>query len=119
MHGEERGLPPLPDRRALRLAAGGQAGARRAAAPGTDVRRHRPSGARQAARRAAEGARTGAAGGAGPGVARTGAARTGVGRARRGRPGGAAARRDVPAAADLTFLHLTQFRITVGGGRGR
>ena len=53
----------LPDRRAVRLAARGQARARRPAAPRPDVRRHRPPGARQAARRAARGARARAAGG--------------------------------------------------------
>ena len=42
---------PIAD--AVRLAAAGQPGVRRAAAPGPDLRRHRPAGARPAARRAA------------------------------------------------------------------
>ena len=50
-------LRRLPGARPLRLAAGRLPGARRAAAPGAEVRRHRPAGARPAARRPAGGAR--------------------------------------------------------------
>ncbi len=53
VHREGRGLHPLPDRRAVRLAAGREARPPGPATPRPDLRRHRPAGAGPAARGAA------------------------------------------------------------------
>jgi len=83
---------------AVRMAAGGLAGARRTAQARPDVRRNGPPGAREVAGGAARDARAGGAGGTGPGVGRATAAGAGAGRAGGGRTGGAGRGWRVPLA---------------------
>ncbi len=70
LHRAHAALRGLSDLRGLCLAARWSAGVCRAGEAGAEVRRHGPSGARQAAGRAARRVRPGAAGGTGRGVGR-------------------------------------------------
>lgn len=83
-----------------------QARPRRSATPRADVRGHGPTGAREAAGRAAGGRLASSPGGVGPCVGRAGAAGARPRRARGGRARGAASRRLLSAAGQLTGVRV-------------